>query len=127
MRYPPTSVSIACRIILLGAFLAAITGVMALVLMRSLAAVGAAAPALAMATLLYLTFQRLSLGDRTWWYVALALLGVSVLLALAAPGDGGGRWSAVVPGFALACLLTPSAWRFYTTPAEPAAAAPSEP
>jgi hypothetical protein len=111
-----------CRVVFLGAFLSAIGGVLALVAGHVVAAL----PGLAMATLLYLTFQRLSLGDRTWWYVALALLGLSVVLILAAPDEGGSGWVAIVPAFALACLLTPSAVRFYTAPPEPAPATPSE-
>jgi hypothetical protein len=110
--YPPTSVSLATRVIFLGSFLSAIGGVMALLE----GAVGGLV-SLGVATALYMTSQRLALGDRTWWYVALAILTLSVLLALLTPGPS---WSAVVPGFALGCLLSPSAWRFYTAPVAPA-------
>jgi hypothetical protein len=111
--YPPTSVSLATRVIFLGSFLSAIGGVMAILD----GAVGGGVLSLGVATALYMTSQRLALGDRTWWYVALAILGLAVASALLPPGPS---WFAVVPGFALACLLSPSARRFYTAPVAPA-------
>ena len=113
MSFPPTTVSVAARVLLLAAFLTGIAGVMQLVVPDLDADPVLAVVTLVLATALFMVSQRLSLGERSSWYAALAILGLALLLGLV----GGSVVQVVVAGGALACLLSPSAWRFYTAPA----------
>jgi hypothetical protein len=118
MRLPPASVTLTARFLLLCSFLSGIAGVLTLVGPYPGADKVFGGLSLAMAAALFFVSQRLSVADRTSWFVAIGLLAL-----LTAVGLAGRSWFLILPAGALACLLSSSARAFFAAPENDAAVA----